>query len=481
MEIQEVHNRIRERMTYLSTTVRGASAMGQTDIHRLCETVICPVLKTILQLPALRNLNATERDNFPGIDLGDPVVGVGIQVTASADAAKIRGTIKTCIRNGVHHTYPHLRFFVLTAKQSAYRLDTEDDLAGKLLFNPKVDVLDYTDILAAASKLEMADLLAVDEALQASLGIRSAVSQPSTATAADDPGWLNLLPISFPARLYLGETIPEARPKGRPGQRDPRGWAKKYLNDQGLRFSTDWAVYDGQIVTFHDLHQRQLPLSHLVDPGTVTDLAAKQYYDIDANYRRAFKTLLRLCMQQLLYQRNVFWQHQAGIFCFGPAEEGASRRYESWADKKPATREVYKRVPKRDKPDDIYYCKHLAFRTAFHVLDSTWYLSIKPEWFFSSDGYRPWFWGSERIEYLKRIEKNQAVFNHVKFLSAFLRRPPDLFGEVPLYRFLTFKALASLPGLLGLDDDAWRSDEPEATRGKLGHLDGALPLELGDV
>ena len=481
MDIQEVHNRIRERMTYLSTTVRAASAMGQTDLHRLCETVICPVLKAVLQLPALRNLNATERNNFPGIDLGDAVAGVGIQVTARADAAKIRGTIRTCIRNGVHNTYRRLRFFVLTEKQRTYRLDTEDDLAGKMHFDPKVDVLDYTDVLAAASKLPMADLLAVDEALQASLGIHSTVTEPTTVTAANDPGWLNLLPITFPDRLYLGETIPEARPASRRRRTNPRAWAKKYLNDQGLRFSTDWTVYDGHVITFHDLHDRQLPLAQLVDPGTVTELVTHQYYDIDVNYRRAFKTLLRLCMQQLLYQRNVFWQHQAGLFCFGPTEDSGSRRHESWADRKSATREVYRRVPKRDKPEDTYHCKHLAFRAAFHLLDSTWYLSIKPEWFFSSNGYHPWFWGSEKIEYLKRVEKNQAVFNHVKFLSHFLQRPPDLFGEVPVYRFLTFKPLASVLGLPSIDDDAWRSDEAEATRAELGDLDNALPLDLEDA
>ena len=165
MEIQDTHNRIRDRMAYLSATVKGASAMGQTDIHRLSETIVCPVLKIILDLPALRNLNSAERDNFPGIDLGDPTVGVGIQVTARADASKIRSTIRTCIRNRVHHTYPHLRFFVLTEKQIAYRLDFKDELDGKLRFDPQVDVLDYTDVLRAASKLGVAELSAVDEAL----------------------------------------------------------------------------------------------------------------------------------------------------------------------------------------------------------------------------------------------------------------------------------------------------------------------------
>ena len=302
-----------------------------------------------------------------------------------------------------------------------------------------------------------------------------------STVSVDGPGWLNLLPITFPPRLYLGQTIPEVRPNRGSRNRNPRHWARKYLVDRGLRFSSDWTIYDGQVVTFHDLHQQGLPLAQLVDIGTVTDLATGEYHDIDANYRRAFKTLLRLCLQQLLYKRGVFWQHRAGLFCFAPTDDGARERNESWTDRKNATRVVFKRVPKRDAPDDIYYCKHLAFRAAFHVFDSIWYVSIKPEWFFSSDGYRRWFWGAEKIDYLKRVEKNQTVFNHVKFLSYFLRRQPDLFSEVPVYPFLTFRPMESLRGLPEVDDNAWRSDETEVTRAKLGDPDGGLPLELGDV
>ena len=313
-------------MAYLSATVKGASAMGQTDIHRLSETVICPVLKIILRLPALRNLNSEERQNFPGIDLGDSVVGVGIQVTARADARKIRNTIQTCIRNRVYQKYPHLRFFVLTEKQSAYRLDFKDELPGKLRFDPHVDILDYTDVLRTASTLEVAELSAIDETLEANLRLHWPLSTPSSAVSADQPGWLNLLPVTFPSRLYLGQTIPEVRPKKGPWNRNPRYLARKYLVDRELKFSSDWNVYDGQVVTFHDLHQPDLPLSQLVDTGTVTDLAPEEYYGIDANYRRAFKALLRYCLQQMLYKRRVFWQHQARVFYFGPIYDGAKER-----------------------------------------------------------------------------------------------------------------------------------------------------------
>lgn len=481
MQLQETLNRIRDRLAYLSATVKGASALGQTDVHRLAETVVCPILKITLRLPALRNLNSTERVNFPGIDLGDASKGVGIQVTARADASKLRRTIKTCIRHGVHNTYPHLLFFVLTEKQTAYRLDIAADLDGKITFDPPHDILDYTDVLKVVSTLDQDELAAVDEALEADLGIHAVPPMQRLAASPADPAWLNLLPINFPSRLYLADTIPAARARKGRRYRNPRFWAREYLAKQGLKFSVDWTVYERQIVTFHDLRRRDLPLAQLIDVGTVTDLSTAEYHAIDANYRRAFKTLLRFCLQQLLYKRNVFWQHRVGLFCFGPTSNGVTRRNESWADKRDATREVFKRVPKRDAPEETYHCKHLAFRPSFHVFDSRWYLSIKPDWFFSVDGYRPWHWGTERIERLKRLEKNQTTFNHVKFISHFLRRQPDLFGQVPSYRFLTFEPPASLQGLPELNDRAWRSDESDGTQAKLEDPDGALPLDLGDA
>ncbi len=232
MEIQETHNRIRDRLAYLSATVKAASAMGQIDIHRLSETVICPVLRIILDLPDLRNLNSEKRDS-PGIDLGDPTAGVGIQVTVRANASKIHKTIRTCIQNDVYHQYPHLRFFVLTEKQTVYRLNFERDLDGKLIFDPRADVLDYTDILRDASTLGVVALSEVDETLRADLGPYSTLSVPSSMVSAESPGWLNLLPVTFPSQLYLGDTIPKLRPKKRSGQRNPRKRAWRYLKDQG--------------------------------------------------------------------------------------------------------------------------------------------------------------------------------------------------------------------------------------------------------
>ena len=453
--------------------------MGQTDIHRLSEIIVCPVLRITLKLHALRNLNADER-NFPGIDLGDSQAGVGIQVTATADAAKIRATIQKCIRHQVYKRYPRLRFFVLTEKQSIYRLSFDSDLEGKLSFDPRKDVLDYKDILTIVSTLPAAEISAVDHALEADLGSPPKSPLRNVEPVEQEVAWLNLLPLTLPSSMYLGELVPEARPRGHAWTRNPRDHARRHLHRQELRFAADWTVYDGQVMTFHDLRQPDLPLARLVDAGTVTELPPQDYHEIDDNYRRAFKSLLRFCLQQLLYPRGVFWQHKERLFCFGPRDDQEAKRYESWTTTKRATRVVFERVPKRNAPDETYCYKHLAFRATFHSFGSRWYMSVKPEWFFSFDGYNRWFRSADSTTFLKRKEKNQHVFNHVKFIAHFLRprRNLDLFTDAPVYRFLTFGQPAALPGLPRVHDDDWRSIETKSTGSALLDPEGVIPLKL---
>ena len=170
MEIQRIHNRIRRCLTYLKSEAEGAVAMGQTDILRLCEVVMCPILKIVLGLENLKVLES-ERKNYPGIDLGDSKAGVGIQITKKADARKISNTIKKCIKNRVYEKYPKLCIYVLTKKQRRYVRNFEPDLDGKIVFNPKRDILDFTDILRKISHLPAEELREVDKILRDNVGI----------------------------------------------------------------------------------------------------------------------------------------------------------------------------------------------------------------------------------------------------------------------------------------------------------------------
>ncbi len=472
MRRQEILNRMREQFALLVLEVRAGSALGQTDIHRICEDVLCPVLRIAMDLPELRNLNQSDRSNFPGIDLGDPSKGVGIQVTSRADAPKLRSSIQALIRNKVHLQYPRLYVYVLEEKQATYRVDLTEDLGGLVEFEPRDDVLDYRDVLALLKNRPIADLVHVVKVLDAELG--RPAHYEAEVKAEDEALWMNLLLMDLPAELFVADLLPEARSKRGATRRS----VKKHMDQIGVRFATDWTVHESQVLTFHDLSEPHTGLGRIVDQGTVTPLGAAEYFDIGDGYMGAFKDLLRRCLQQKLYHRGVQWQHLERLFIFAQTDDQHLKRRESWTGEVSASRTVFERVPKRDNEEETYHCKHLGFSPAFHRIGDEWFLSIKPEWFFSADGYRKWYFGADRVDYLKRAEKNQHVFNHVKFLVYFLTHdpPPDLFRDFTPYPHLTFNHLVKVDGGPAIDDDVWRAREDPSEQRKLLDPLGDLPL-----
>jgi SMEK domain-containing protein len=67
----------------------------------------------------LKNVNA-ERRNFPAIDLADDKLKVGVQVTATGSLEKIKSTLATAIRHGLHEKYSRIVVYVLTKEQDSY-------------------------------------------------------------------------------------------------------------------------------------------------------------------------------------------------------------------------------------------------------------------------------------------------------------------------------------------------------------------------
>jgi hypothetical protein len=162
-------------------------------------------------------------------------------------------------------------------------------------------------------------------------------------------------------------------------------------------------------------------------------------------------------LQQKLYHQRVLWQDEDRLFIFADVD-GAAIRTEQWHGKRESERVVYERVMKNNKPDEILSCKHLAFRTQYKRFGNKWYLLIKPEWFFSYDGYKRSFYGSERIDWLKRQEGNSQVFNHLRFIVYFLThdKPPEIFVERRTYPFLSFGEILSFDSALSLNDNEWK-------------------------
>lgn len=152
---------------FLHTYLKYSGKLNMLDENKVMEDIMCEVLNRVYGWH-LVNLNTKEK-NYPGIDLGDIQQGLGIQVTADKTSAKIQYTFSKVIAHEVHETYPHIKMMILGEKQSSYTIPELGQYGGKIVFDAKQDVLDFTDLLEACSCMEANARHELVEYLQAEL------------------------------------------------------------------------------------------------------------------------------------------------------------------------------------------------------------------------------------------------------------------------------------------------------------------------
>lgn len=473
MKLLDYQNKINDLMTAFVTQIKGATAMGRTDIKLVSENVLIPAFKEVYGYQNLKNLNYGE-DNYPGIDLGDKHARVAIQVTSTSGLEKVKETLRKFLSHGLDKDYDRIIIYILTEKQKSYsRISLEEILQDRFSFDVEKDILDYTDILHEVSFFEVHKAKKFVEILDNNFSLSSSkrVSPPSLSVQTfSETVHLNLLELFSPETLYIAELtldeqsnrdIGRKRGRGKYGFVSKRERVKRALSAMGLKFAVDWECYENSLITFHDLSDSALPLANIVDLGTVTAIEPDEFYGYDENQDRVYKSLLRRCLQQKLYQRQVVWQNNEHEFIFS-VDGDQDVRKESWVGKKESDRTVYEVTRKDD--GSIWYIKHLAFQTQFLHFYEQWYLLIKPDWFFSYDGYKPSFYLAEKVDWLKKQEKNIHVYNHLRFITHFLthEEASTLFKQVTPYPFLSFGNLVSFSSSPELNDVEWNPPKENA-------------------
>lgn len=471
MKHQDLINELRTALSELVLNVDGASAMQMYDLHRLAEGVVLGLFREILDLPDLRNLNATERKNFPAIDLADDTRRFAVQVTATASLDKIKSTLSTFLRHDLTSSYDRLVVYVLIRKQDSYsQLAIDTIVQGRLDFQPDRDILDYRDLLAKAVDLSPAKVQAAVEVLKsykrggAPAGLADTDFDPPSAVEVAS---LNLVEIFFPSQLYVGELLPQVTPEGRSGRaHGGRKTIREHLKAAGLWAPTDFEVNARRVITFHPLEESNNPFATIIDLGTVTPINAFEFSDIDGDHERIFKSLLRLCFQHKLYKHGVEWKHDDGLFIFVPRQEGDLLREETWTGQKQAKRRVFERKLNKSDPDKTFVCKHFAFSVDFVRADDRWFAALTPDWYFSyGDGYRKSRFADQSLSWLKRREINRTVADHFRFLVSWLGNldTDDLFStstaNAPQISFGDVVRFSNHPAL---DDEQWLPIKDEA-------------------
>ena len=171
MILHESRDKIEDLMSFFVHKVKCASAMGRTDIKKDAETILTPLLATVYDYNKLRNLNATERSNFPAIDLADDEAGVAFQITSQKDLEKVKKTLRMFVDYELYDRYKTLFFYVLTEKQGSYSVAPCNEIVqGKFDFDPNRDVLDYQDLLKKIGGFEVGKTNSILEILEANIG-----------------------------------------------------------------------------------------------------------------------------------------------------------------------------------------------------------------------------------------------------------------------------------------------------------------------
>ena len=197
----ELINRFLVNLSQLANEVENFGAMNHFDINKICEDVICGLMRELYGFKILRNLNSEEKVNYPGIDLADDEARVAIQVTSDKSLKKVIDTLRKVIKHGLTEKYDRIIIYCLTKKQQSYSKDAISAVCGdKICFDASSDILDSTDIAAKAGKV-------APEKLQAAFDHISAYMDGSDTHASGNQINIDRLTINLPDPTLANEKI----------------------------------------------------------------------------------------------------------------------------------------------------------------------------------------------------------------------------------------------------------------------------------
>ena len=495
--LQRSQNRINELLSYFVLQIKGYSAMSRTDLNKLSETILIPILSNVYGYRNLRNLNIEEA-NYPGIDLegelfiADEVSKVAFQITATANTTKIKKTLQKFVEYELHKRYDRLIIYILVEKQKSYSGKGYDRIIkDKFEFDKSKDIIDYKDLLKEISNFQIDRCQSIEHILEANFGNNSNFKLNDNFESNTEFSYLNLLELFFPEQIYTAELNIDRN------KVIEESWSDKYkislrkesstrdvikaaIIQQHLPIGWDWHCYEGKLITFHDLTDDSSPLQKIIRKDTVRVFSSEDYYQQDENYTKTFKALLWRCIQEKLKYENVNWQHEEKIFIFSKIGDNPVRK-ESWFwnGRKNQPRTVYERRMKEKEPNKILHCKHFGFGIEYVFIGSKHYVRITPEWFFSFDEYRKSFYSKDNVSWIKRHENNRAVFNHVKFITYFLKaeQTQNLFSSSKPKSFLSFGDLVEFNNAMTLNDSEWKGNR-DTSNSSNQHEQLTLPFDL---
>ena len=260
--------------------------------------------------------------------------------------------------------------------------------------------------------------------------------------------------ILYTNLLKVTSLAPKIHVAGTNYRKDGSVWRK--FNSMEVKVGPEWILTDKKIFSFHKLDEP--PFDAICDLGTCESFDTREWANSkDEDTKRQFVQLLNKCLsgktRLLGLEFNKAHQH----YFFPATKELKTQEVSYYGSKKRVSRVVFKQYSKKDDPSQRAYCRHSAFEGQFIRLGDEWYLEITPTYHFTSDGYRKDKFREERLQGIKRLDRNPAVLGQLRMWAVYLSRPQDLLSSN--YPFLRFGQLATVNINASLPDDVWYKSE----------------------
>lgn len=441
------------------------------DVNIHAENVLIPLLNELYGIRT-ENLNATQKKNFPAVDLADFTNRIAFQVTATSNITKVNETLDKFTSHGLNSSFDSIYFFILTERQKTYSIDSiKKHLPENFEFDPDKHIIDCSSILeltknlVSIAKIDTIERILIDEFSEIKIEQRRKRYEQKFLKASPENLYVNLLKISFPNRLFIADlNIDKEAAKDRindwiksMGGKERKTFKFGKLFGNELRhhkiYVKDYLLHEKKIITFRDLHKTDEPLRKIIDAGTITELSCDEFYEQNDDKLNVFKWLLKNNLIQFSYFKEMEWVYEDEIVRFQKDREIPRKKQKSWKGIKESTKTVIFEVLNK-KLGHIICFRHLAFRPSFELIDNEWYLVVNPTWSFTN----PYTSKSSRFEQyymagLKRLENNQTVYYFFRFFEYYMKYV-DLFTTD--YENLKIYAVDPLSLSPSLADDKWK-------------------------
>lgn len=429
MNKKKAIDKIIELYSLFRVEVEYFNSVNLFDINIYAESVLIPLLNNVYGL-SLKDANF-DKKNFSAVDLIDKENRIAIQVTSTANGEKIKHTLETYLKDKRYENFDSVYVYILKTKQSKYSDDTfKKIIDGKFEFDSSSNIIDSTDILnEVKSWISMSRIHDFREILEEQF---SSDAQESRKYYLENKDVLdsqiiypNILEIISPEYIYVARlNIDREEVVKRSWETDYRlkfkaslrKVIKSHMYYLGIQPTADWHEFEGNLISFKNLNDNEEPLSKLVELGTVERFTVDEFYENGENYQNAYQRLLSLAFTELLKVKNIRWLPKERIYRFS----SVITRKVTWKKKNKATRTVVRELWNKEK-NRILAFQHLAFSLNVFFIDETWYLSITPTYSITFDGKRTHGNASKYIDSQKKLDRNQSVYNHFRFIAYCLR------------------------------------------------------------